>query len=99
MAFQQAVVSSAAFWLFITLKDIHFTSVHKELYNYNMPKVFLKEFPKSIVDDFIKYLDKKGYSYRDMKDIFDEVRGFKGPSLGYISKVLKKKTRAPGQAP
>ena len=64
-----------------------------------MPKVFLKEFPKSIVDDFIKYLDKKGYSYREMQEVFNGVRDFKGPSLGYISKVLNNKTRAPGQAP
>lgn len=74
-------------------------SVHKELYTYYMPKQLLKQFPQSIVDDFIKYLDKKGYSYRDMQKIFMEVKDFNYPSLGYISKVLNKKSRAPGQAP
>ena len=64
-----------------------------------MPKVFLRKFPKTIVDDFIIYLHKKGYSIREMKKIFDEVRGFTGPSVGYIHSVLNKKSRAPGQAP
>lgn len=54
-----------------------------------MPKVF----PKDIVDTLIIHLNSKGYSYRQIQEIFTEVKDFTYPSLGYISKVLKHHAR------
>ena len=49
-----------------------------------------KNFPKETVDTLIIYFDSKGYSYREMIEIFKDVKNFTYPSLGYISKTLKK---------
>ena len=49
-----------------------------------------KNFPKETVDTLIIYFDSKGYSFREMQEIFKDVRNFTYPSLGYISKTLKK---------
>lgn len=54
-----------------------------------MPKVF----PKDIVDTLILHLHSKGYSYRQIQEIFLEVKDFTYPSLGYITKVLKRVKR------
>lgn len=49
-----------------------------------MPKVF----PKDIVDTLIIHLSVKGYSFRQIQEIFMDIKDFTYPSLGYISKVL-----------
>jgi len=50
-------------------------------------KEIIKPFPKKTVDRMIRTLRKKGYSYRQIQEIF-EIDGYDVPSLGYISKVL-----------
>lgn len=47
-------------------------------------------FPKELVNELIVYFAGKGYSYREIREIFKEVKKYTCPSLGYISKILKK---------
>ena len=46
-------------------------------------------FPKLTVNVIIKTLRKKGYSYRQIQEIF-KMEGYEVPSLGYISNILNK---------
>lgn len=50
----------------------------------------LKPFPKKLIKEWIKVLQKKGLSYREIQKYF-EVEGYTTPSLGFINKVLGKK--------
>lgn len=50
-------------------------------------------FPRDLIEDLIVYFFRKGYSYREIQAIFKEVRGYTCPSLGYISKIIKKKVK------
>ena len=52
----------------------------------------LKPFPKKLIKEWIKVLQKKGLSYREIQRYF-EVEGYTTPSLGFISKTLSKKKR------
>lgn len=60
-----------------------FDSVHEQDHNRVMNK---KDFPKAIIESIIVHLLKKNYSYRQIQQVFKDIRGYGSPSLGFISK-------------
>lgn len=50
-----------------------------------------KSFPKETVDALIIHLLDNGHSYREIQDIFKDIKNYTYPSLGYISNFLNTK--------
>lgn len=46
-------------------------------------------FPRELVKELILYFLNKEYSYREIQEIFKEIKKYTYPSLGFISKTAK----------
>ena len=46
-------------------------------------------FPRELVKELILYFLSKEYSYREIQEIFKEIKKYTYPSLGFISKVAR----------